>query len=105
MTAPIARPIQAARLFAALGDPTRLSLLVILRGGGTRPITRLAASLGMTRQAVTKHLRTLEEAGLVEVTRQGRETLYTCCPQALDDARRSLDAIAGRWDSIRPPQP
>lgn len=97
-----AKPIQAASLFALLGDPTRLQLLVTLRSGTARPIARLATQAGMTRQAVTKHLRLLERAGLVSRTSNGRETHYRYVPGTLDTARRYLDAIAGRWDALPP---
>jgi len=102
-TSPMPKPIQAARLFAALADPTRLSLLIILRSGPGRSIARLSANAGMTRQAVTKHLRVLEGAGLVTAERLGRETHYRSKPGALDAARRTLDAIAGDWAALRSP--
>ena len=95
----VAKPVQAARLFAILGDPTRLLLLVTLRSGVARPIARLATHAGMTRQAVTKHLHLLEQAGLVTRTSAGRETHYRYVPGTLDVARQYLDAIAGRWDA------
>ncbi|GAA0656993.1 DNA-binding transcriptional ArsR family regulator [Sphingomonas insulae] len=96
------KPVEAARLFAALADPTRLALLVILRSGPPRSIARLSANSGMTRQAVTKHLRILEDAALVLVARTGRETHYSYRPGALDTARTALDAIAGNWTAIAP---
>lgn len=97
------KPVQAARLFAALADPTRLALLVILRSGPPRPIARLSANAGMTRQAVTKHLHVLEAAGFVRALRQGRETHYTYDATSLATARRTLDAIAGDWHAMAPP--
>ena len=98
------KPVKAARLFAALADPTRLSLLITLRSGVPRSIARLSTNAGMTRQAVTKHLRILADVGLVVATRTGRETHYTFLPAALDDARSYLDAVAGRWDTaVRTP--
>ena len=97
------KPTQAAALFAILGDATRLQLLVTLRSGTARPIARLAAQAGMTRQAVTKHLRLLEQAGLVIRTIAGRETHYRYVPGTLDAARQYLDAIAGRWEAMPPP--
>lgn len=99
---PTPKPTQAAALFAILGDPTRLQLLVTLRSGVARPIARLAIQAGMTRQAVTKHLRLLEQAGLVTRTSAGRETHYRYVPGTLDAARRYLDAIAGRWEALPP---
>ncbi|WP_232834168.1 MULTISPECIES: helix-turn-helix transcriptional regulator [unclassified Sphingomonas] len=98
-----------ATIFAALGDSTRLALLVALRSGGTRSIARLAAASGMTRQAVTKHLKVLERVGLLRVERRGRETHFIYCPEALDGARAYLDAIGGRWadvqSAVRPATP
>jgi len=94
------KPIQAARLFAVLSDPTRLALLVILRSGTSRSIARLSANAGMTRQAVTKHLRVLADAGFVTATIVGRETHYIYHPEAMATARRYLDAIAGRWEAL-----
>ncbi len=107
MTDPVppAKPVQAARLFAALSDPTRLSLLVILRSGAARSIARLSANAGMTRQAVTKHLRVLEDAGFVHAQRTGRETHYLYDPAALNDTRNMLDAIAGNWTAVRAAPP
>ena len=99
---PASKPTQAAALFAILGDPTRLQLLVTLRSGVARSIARLAAQAGMTRQAVTKHLRLLEQAGLVTRTSAGRETHYRYVPGTLDAARQYLDAIAGRWEALPP---
>lgn len=99
------KPVQAARLFAALADPTRLALLVVLRSGTPRSIARLSANAGMTRQAVTKHLRVLDDAGLITATRTGRETHYTYRPGALDAARTTLDAIAGNWSAVTPARP
>lgn len=101
-SAPPSKPVQAAHLFAALGDPTRLSLLIVMRSGGARSIARLSVNAGMTRQAVTKHLRVLEDAGFVIASRVGRETHYLYQPQMLDTVRTYLNAIAGRWDSMVP---
>ena len=93
-----ARSIDPAPIFAALGDRTRLSLLMRLSDGGTRSITMLAADGSLTRQAVTKHLRVLQEAGLVESVRHGRESRFACRPEPLDAARAYLDRVAAQWD-------
>lgn len=61
-------------------------------------ITRLAAGAGITRQAVTKHLHVLADAGLVSGVRRGREQLWELNPQQLQEARRCLDAISRQWD-------
>ena len=85
-------------MFAALGDETRLSLVATLSGGAPRSISQLTAGCNVTRQAVTKHLRVLEGAGLVRGVRRGRESLFALEPASLDAARRTLDRIAAQWD-------
>ena len=62
-------------------------------------ITRLTAGCKVTRQAVTKHLRVMQEAGLVQSRRQGRESLWQLDVQPLEDARRYLDLISKQWDA------
>ena len=88
----------SAPVFAALGDETRLSLVAKLSGGSPRSITQLTEGCAVTRQAVTKHLRVLEGAGLVRGVRQGRESLFELQPKSLDSARRALDVISQQWD-------
>lgn len=89
---------QAAPLFAALGDETRLALVARLCERGPWSIARLAAGSAITRQAVTKHLDVLAEAGLVRDSRRGRERLWELEPDRLAEARRTLDEISKRWD-------
>jgi DNA-binding transcriptional ArsR family regulator len=93
-----ARAHDPAPIFAALGDRTRLSLLMTLSDGVTRSITMLSADSRLTRQAVTKHLRVLEGVGLVESVRQGRESRFVARPEPLDEARAYLDRVARQWD-------
>jgi DNA-binding transcriptional ArsR family regulator len=90
---------QAAPVFAALGDPTRLRLVAALCAGSVLSIAQLTAGTAVTRQAVTRHLETLAAAGLVRDVRQGRERLWEFEPARIDEARRSLDAIAQQWDA------
>jgi DNA-binding transcriptional ArsR family regulator len=87
-----------APIFAALGDETRLALLTRLSRGSRCSIANLTAGSALTRQAVTKHLRVLQSAGLVRGTRSGRETLFELEPEPLGEARRALDAISRQWD-------
>jgi DNA-binding transcriptional ArsR family regulator len=87
-----------ASVFAALGDKTRLTLLLALSRGRPRSIASLSAHARMTRQAVTKHLRVLERVGLVRSDRAGRESRFICQPQSLEAARSCLDAISAQWD-------
>jgi DNA-binding transcriptional ArsR family regulator len=92
-------PARAALLFAALGDQTRLRLVARLSRGGPQSTVRLARGYGITRQAVTKHLRLMEQAGLVRGARRGRERIWRVEPQRLAGARRHLDRIAAEWDA------
>lgn len=88
----------SAPIFAALGDETRLKLIAFLCGGGARSIVELTSGTDITRQAVTKHLHVLSDAGLVRDIRIGRERLWEFEPGRLDEARRSLELIAQQWD-------
>lgn len=88
----------AAPLFAALGDATRLGLLVSLCSGGPLSVTRLSDKFEVSRQAITKHLEVLAEAGLVRSSRQGRERIWSFEPKRLDDAHRYLERLSRQWD-------
>lgn len=92
------RDRHAATVFAALGHETRLQLVAALCAGGALSITQLAAGQAVTRQAVTKHLQVLAEAGVVRDARSGRERVWELRPAAMDDARRALDRISRQWD-------
>ena len=87
-----------ASVFAALGDETRLSVLAKLCGGEPQSIARLTAGSKLTRQAVTKHLRVLEKAGVVRSVRAGRESLFALEPQPIDEVRAYLDHVSQQWD-------
>ena len=89
---------RSAPLFAALGDKTRLQLVWRLCDYGPMSITRLTAGTKITRQAVTKHLRVMEQAGLVRSRRRGRECLWQLDERRLDDARSYLATISQQWD-------
>jgi len=91
-------PGGSALLFAALGDPTRLQLVSRLADGAPLSITSLTAGTRVTRQAITKHLRVLEEAGVLRGTRRGRERLWRIERQGLRQARRYLELISSQWD-------
>lgn len=87
-----------APVFAALGDRTRLSVVAKLSGGQPRSISQLTSGSSLTRQAITKHLRVLERAGIVHSIRAGRESLFEFDPQPLNDAREYLDHVSRQWD-------
>ena len=89
----------AVPLFAALGDATRLSLLGRLSVEGPVSITRLTEGTGVTRQAITRHLYALGDAGLVRNARRGRERVWELNLKRLQEAKRCLDQIAAQWDA------
>src|SRR5262245_5245487 len=89
---------EAAPLFAALGDATRLGLLARLSSSGPGSVARLSDRAHVSRQAIAKHLAVLSDAGLVRSLRRGRERIWELEPTRLADAHRHLDHIASQWD-------
>lgn len=88
-----------APIFAALGDETRLALMLRLGSGGPHSIAQLAAESPLTRQAITKHLEVLDAAGLVRSDRRGRERIWNVQADRLDEARQFLDEVSRQWDA------
>jgi DNA-binding transcriptional ArsR family regulator len=88
----------SALLFAALGDMTRLWLVARLCDAGPMSIANLTEGARVTRQAVSKHLRVLEGAGVVRSSRRGRESIWQLERRRLHEARRYLDQIESQWD-------
>ena len=91
------RPVPAV-VFAALGDKTRLSLIARLSAGQRSSIAQLTERSRLTRQAVTKHLRVLERAGLVRSTRHGRESLFALDPEPMRQMQDYLSSVSRQWD-------
>jgi len=89
---------QAARIFAALGDETRLRLVLRLSSTGPESIATLCAKASVSRQAITKHLGVLEKAGLAEGRRRGREHIWQLQPQRLAAVHECLNRISEQWD-------
>ena len=87
-------------MFAALGDSTRLKLVARLCADGPLSIAKLSEGTAVTRQAITKHLQALADAGLVKDEWQGRERIWELEPRRLQLARRTLDEIAEQWDGV-----
>lgn len=85
-------------VFAALADPTRSLVLKEVATRGSATATQLAASLPVSRQAVLKHLRVLDEAGLVTFHRAGKEVRYEARLHQLRTVARWLDQIATQWE-------
>ena len=76
----------------------RLNVVSRLCSGGPLSIARLTAGSSVTRQAITKHLRVMEKAGLVHCTRRGRESIWQLDQRRLDEARHHLEQISRQWD-------
>jgi DNA-binding transcriptional ArsR family regulator len=89
---------RAGAVFSALADPTRRAMLVSLRAQPSLTASRLAGELPITRQAVSKHLLALRDAGLVESRREGRETRYVLTPDPLQEAIDWIADVGGLWD-------
>ncbi|MBP6704777.1 MAG: helix-turn-helix transcriptional regulator [Vicinamibacteria bacterium] len=88
-----------ARVFAALGDPTRLKLIAVLCAGGAFSITQLTTNTDISRQGVTKHLQVLSQAGVVRGVKSGRERLWQLEPAQIEEARRTLEVIGKQWET------
>ena len=89
---------RAAAVFAALGDETRLALIGKLADGPPQSISRLAEGSALTRQAITKHLRVLEDVGMVYSVRKGRESRFAFDPQPIEGMKEYLDFLSQQWD-------
>jgi DNA-binding transcriptional ArsR family regulator len=87
-----------AKVFAALGDPTRLALVEKLNDSQSHSISYLTEGTKITRQAVTRHLTVLEQTGLVSKIKDGRETLYVLDPKPLKSMQEYLEVISLQWD-------
>ena len=86
------------RVFAALGDAGRRSLVEAVAARGTATATELAAERPVTRQAVAKQLSSLADAGLLRATRAGREARYEVTPAPLGDAVDWMVSVGAAWD-------
>jgi DNA-binding transcriptional ArsR family regulator len=89
---------KAAPLFAALGDPVRLAMVARLSGDGPLATIELKRDTGVSRQAITKHLQVLENAGLVKSDRVGRDRQWRMQVSQVTAARGYLDQISKQWD-------
>jgi len=93
-----ARLLESAPVFAALGDRTRLRIVARLAEQSGVSTTGLTSGTRVTRQAVSKHLAALAEAGLVRSRRSGRERLWELQADRLARAGRDLEQISRQWD-------
>jgi DNA-binding transcriptional ArsR family regulator len=84
-------------VFAALADPTRRDVVRCL-ADAPATATELSARVPVTRQAVVKHLSTLERAGLVDAARDGRNVKYRLTPAGFTDAVAWMTDVGAAWD-------
>jgi DNA-binding transcriptional ArsR family regulator len=98
-TGSAARRVDAAPVFAALGDSTRLRLVARLCDDGPLSIAHLSEGAPVTRQAITKHLHALADAGVIRGTRRGRERIWELQPKRLEMAQRYLAQVSTQWDA------
>lgn len=87
-----------APVFAALGDQTRLALVARLLNGQPHSISQLTEGSRLTRQAITKHLRVLQKAGIARGVRVGRENLFELDPEPIAELKQYLDRVSRQWD-------
>jgi DNA-binding transcriptional ArsR family regulator len=87
-----------AAVFAALGDETRLALMAKLATGRPYSISQLTKGSRLSRQAIRKHLRVLERAGMVQGVRRGREHRFVFDPRPIEGIREYLDLVSEQWD-------
>jgi DNA-binding transcriptional ArsR family regulator len=85
-------------VFGALSDPTRRQVIERLASAGSLTPTEIASELPVTRQAVSKHLNALSDAGLVASERSGREIRYTLTPHPMSHVVTWLADIGAEWD-------
>jgi DNA-binding transcriptional ArsR family regulator len=98
-SAPAVRVDDAVPVFAALADATRLRLIRRLAAGEPLSISQLSEGASVTRQAITRHLETLNQAGLVKDVRRGRERVWELDRKRVERAQRYLDQVAAQWDA------
>ena len=89
-----------ASIFAALGAEARLALVEKLCAGPPQSISQLAKGSALTRQAITKHLRVLETAGVVHSVRIGRESRFEFKLEPLREVQSYLERVSAQWDDV-----
>lgn len=85
-------------LWSVIAEPSRRRVIDLLISNGEVSASWLAARVAFSRQAVSKHLVVLEEAGLVSRRKHGREVLYRVQAERLDQATGAMAELAARWD-------
>ncbi len=93
---PVTHPLE--RALHAVSDPTRRAVLDLLRGG-SRPAGEIARAFPISRPAISKHLRLLRQAGLVQEHRRGRHRFYQLDPAPLRAVDRWLEHYRVFWEN------
>jgi DNA-binding transcriptional ArsR family regulator len=93
-----ARDERVGAVLQALADPTRREVVSLLSRSGAVTATELAAQLPVSRQAVSKHLTALAEAGLVAGAREGREVRYRLTPSPMRETVSWMASVGAEWD-------
>ncbi|MEM7551787.1 MAG: metalloregulator ArsR/SmtB family transcription factor [Bacteroidota bacterium] len=87
------------RLFKSIADPTRREIFsVLVLATTTLSITQIAERFDITRQGVTKHIMMLKEAGLIEISSEGREKFCRANPEPLKDIYEWVKFYERFWD-------
>ena len=87
------------KLFKAIADPTRRDIFhALVIATSALSITQISSQFEMTRQGVTKHIKTLEEAGLVHIDTQGRERFCNANPKELKEVNKWIKFYEQFWD-------
>jgi DNA-binding transcriptional ArsR family regulator len=89
-------PVQGLTALQVLGEPRRVAILELLRDG-ERPVGELVDGLALSQPAVSKHLRVLKDAGLVEARADAQRRLYRIRPEPLADLDQWLDSYRQLW--------
>ena len=87
-----------SRAFAALGDPTRREILEQVAGGHVS-VSRLAERRGVTTAAILKHVRVLEQAGLIQTQKVGRVRQCTLRPRSMQQISKWIASYEALWQS------
>lgn len=87
------------KLFKAIADPTRRDIFhALVIATSALSITQISNQFDISRQGITKHIKTLEDAGLVNINTQGRERFCNANPKELQEVNKWLKFYEQFWD-------
>ncbi|WP_436515212.1 ArsR/SmtB family transcription factor [Ekhidna sp. To15] len=90
-----------SKIFKAIADPTRREIFhALVVASVAMPITEISEQFDISRQGVTKHIKTLEDAGLITITSQGRERFCQADPKPLKMVYDWLGFYDKFWDDV-----